>query len=85
MRVGFSVYHLVDLLDVAGPFEMLSWAGFDLTVAAKHKGPIQCRGGLAIEADTSFDDAPASTFYGRRAAIPLHWLNGWKTRSFWTS
>lgn len=32
MRVGFPVYHLVNLLDVAGPFEMLSWAGFDLRV-----------------------------------------------------
>ena len=58
MRVGFPVYHLVDLLDVAGPFEMLSWAGFELTLAAKRKGRVQCRGGLVIEADTSFDDAP---------------------------
>jgi len=58
MRVGFPVYHLVDLLDVTGPFEMLSWAGFDLTIVAKHKGRVQCRGGLVIEADASFDDAP---------------------------
>jgi transcriptional regulator GlxA family with amidase domain len=58
MRVGFPVYHFVDLLDVAGPIEMLDWAGFDITVAAKHKGRIQTRSGLVIEADSSFDDAP---------------------------
>jgi transcriptional regulator GlxA family with amidase domain len=58
MRVGMPVYHLVDLLDVAGPFEMLSWAEFDITIAAHHKGRIVCRGGFVIEAETSFDDAP---------------------------
>jgi cyclohexyl-isocyanide hydratase len=58
MRVGMPVYYLVDLLDVAGPFEMLSWAGFDITIAAKQKGRVVCRGGLVIEAETSFDDAP---------------------------
>jgi hypothetical protein len=40
MRVGFPVYHLVDLLDLAGPFEMLSWAGCDLTTTAKHTGRV---------------------------------------------
>lgn len=29
-----------------------------LTIAAKRRGRIQCRGGLVIEADASFDDAP---------------------------
>jgi transcriptional regulator GlxA family with amidase domain len=46
------------LLDVAGPFEMLSWAGFDITIAAQEKGLVECRGGLAIRADTSFADSP---------------------------
>ena len=58
MRVGIPVYNLVDLLDVAGPFEMLNWAGFDITVAARSAGRVVCRGGLAIEADVSFDDSP---------------------------
>ena len=31
MRVGMPIYPQVDLLDVAGPWEMLSWAKFDIT------------------------------------------------------
>lgn len=58
MRVGIPVYDLVDLLDVTGPYEMLSWAEFDITVAARNRGRVQSRSGLAIEADTSFDDSP---------------------------
>jgi transcriptional regulator GlxA family with amidase domain len=58
MRVGMPVYPQVDVLDVAGPWEMLSWAEFDITVAAQQKGQIVCRGGFLIEADTSFADAP---------------------------
>lgn len=58
MLVGIPVYHFVDLLDIAGPVEMLNWAGFDITIAARHKGRIQTRSGVVIEADTSFDDAP---------------------------
>jgi len=59
MRVGMPVYPQVDVLDVAGPFEMLSWAKFDITIAAQQKGRIVCRGGFLIEADTSFADAPS--------------------------
>jgi len=58
MHIGIPVYHKVDLLDVAGPFEMLSWAGFDITLMAHEKGRIECRGGMAIYAETSFADAP---------------------------
>jgi transcriptional regulator GlxA family with amidase domain len=58
MRVGMPVYPQVDVLDVVGPWEMLSWAKFDITVAAQQKGRIVCRGGFLIEADTSFADAP---------------------------
>jgi transcriptional regulator GlxA family with amidase domain len=58
MLIGIPVYPNVDLLDVAGPFEMLSWAGFDLVLAAETRGLVACRGGLTIQADTSFADAP---------------------------
>jgi putative intracellular protease/amidase len=58
MRVGMPVYPQVDVLDVAGPWEMLSWAKFDITIAAQQAGRIVCRGGFLIEADTSFADAP---------------------------
>jgi cyclohexyl-isocyanide hydratase len=58
MLVGIPVYQQVDLLDVAGPFEMLSWAGFDLVLAAETPGPIACRGGMTIHAGVAFVDAP---------------------------
>jgi transcriptional regulator GlxA family with amidase domain len=58
MRVGMPVYPGVDVLDVAGPWEMLSWAKFDITITAQQKGRIVCRGGFLIEADTSFAEAP---------------------------
>jgi len=58
MRVGMPVYPQVDVLDVAGPWEMLSWAGFDITIAAQQAGRIVCRGGFLIEAATNFADAP---------------------------
>lgn len=58
MRIGMPVYDMVDLLDVAGPFEMFSWAGFDITVMAPEKGRVSCRGGFAIHADASYADAP---------------------------
>ncbi len=58
MLIGIPVYPEVDLLDVAGPHEMLSWAGFDLVLAAETPGRIVCRGGVALEIDVAFADAP---------------------------
>jgi len=58
MRVGIPIYYQVDLLDVAGPHEMLNWAGFDITIAADKTSLVECRGGLVIQADTSFAEAP---------------------------
>ena len=58
MRIGIPVYPEVDLLDVAGPHEMLSWAGFELVLAAETPGRIVCRGGVALQVDVAFVDAP---------------------------
>jgi transcriptional regulator GlxA family with amidase domain len=58
MLIGIPVYPRVDLLDVAGPHEMFSWAGFDLVLAAETPGRIVCRGGVALQIDVAFVDAP---------------------------
>jgi transcriptional regulator GlxA family with amidase domain len=58
MLIGIPIYPEVDLLDVAGPHEMLSWAGFDLVLAAETPGRIVCRGGVALQIDVAFADAP---------------------------
>jgi len=59
MIVGFPIYPHVDLLDVAGPLEMLSWADdIKVVVTAETPGPIPTRSGLTIHADVAFADAP---------------------------
>ncbi|MET3991828.1 putative intracellular protease/amidase [Bradyrhizobium sp. S3.9.2] len=38
MKIGIPVYDGVDMLDVAGPFEMFDWADFDVEVVAAKPG-----------------------------------------------
>jgi cyclohexyl-isocyanide hydratase len=59
MLVGMPVYQDVDLLDVAGPFEMMNWAGFEVVLAAESLELIRTRGGLFIRPDVTFESAPA--------------------------
>ncbi|MBV8977504.1 MAG: DJ-1/PfpI family protein [Alphaproteobacteria bacterium] len=59
MILGIPVYDGVDVLDVTGPFEMLSWAGFEVQIAAAVAGPVRCRGeGMSIIAKYDFKSAP---------------------------
>ena len=57
MRIGIPIYEGFDLLDLAGPWEMFSWAGYTIEVVAETPGLIACRGGLSVEARVSFADA----------------------------
>jgi transcriptional regulator GlxA family with amidase domain len=50
MIIGIPVYEGVDVLDVTGPFEMFTWAGYDIEIVAEKKGRVVCNGGLVIEA-----------------------------------
>jgi transcriptional regulator GlxA family with amidase domain len=63
MKLGIPVYEGVNLLDVAGPYEMFSWAreSTDLqTVIVSWDGrPVTTVNGLRFEADASFSDVPA--------------------------
>lgn len=58
MLIGIPVYPGVDLLDVAGPHEMFSWAGFELMLVAETRELIHCRGGVKLQADKTFAEAP---------------------------
>lgn len=53
------VYNGVDLLDVAGPFEMFHWAGIETHLVAELPGDITCNSGLVLRVETGFADAPA--------------------------
>jgi len=62
--IGIFVFNEVEVLDVAGPFEVFSLAGGDnklfcvYTISEKG-GMITARNGLKIEADYSFENQPA--------------------------
>lgn len=58
LSVVIPVYDQVDLLDVAGPYEMLSWAGIAIDLVAAEPGLISARAGFSFEAPKGFADAP---------------------------
>ncbi|MEZ2718316.1 DJ-1/PfpI family protein [Niallia circulans] len=61
--VGIFIYNEVEVLDVAGPFEVFSLAGeenklFHVYTISEKGGTILARNGLRIEADFSFENHP---------------------------
>ena len=63
MIIGIPVYSGVDLLDVAGPYEMLGWVdqkhGFDVRIVSQDGLPVTTRDNLTFSAHCSFAQAPA--------------------------
>lgn len=64
-RVGILAFPDAEVLDVCGPFEAFSVAGYvegqqpyDVKVIAESPGPVVLRNGLQIEADWGFRDCP---------------------------
>jgi transcriptional regulator GlxA family with amidase domain len=57
LRIGIPVYQGVDLLDVAGPLEMFSWASIAVDLLAETPGLITSRAGMAFQVDKGFGDA----------------------------
>ena len=58
LRIVIPVYDQVDLLDVAGVYEMVSWTGIGVDVVAAEPGLVSARAGFAFEAPKSFAEAP---------------------------
>lgn len=58
LKVLFYLQDGVEVLDFAGPMEVFSYAGFDVSVVSKTKAPIISQGVLKIIPDYSIDDAP---------------------------
>jgi putative intracellular protease/amidase len=63
MKLGIPVYEGVDLLDVAGPYEMFKWVdpskGLDTVILSEDGGPVTSVNGLRFEAHSSFAKSPA--------------------------
>lgn len=62
MKLGIPVYDGVNLLDVAGPYEMFKWAeeGTDLRtlIVSEDGGPVTTMNGVRFEAHASFAETP---------------------------
>lgn len=58
LKVLFYLQDGVEVLDFAGPMEVFSYAGFDVSVVSKTKAPIVSQGILKITPDYSIEDAP---------------------------
>ncbi|MFC4776034.1 DJ-1/PfpI family protein [Paenibacillus sp. GCM10023252] len=63
--VGLYLFDDVEVLDFAGPFEVLSVTldggghkPFDVRIVSEHGGVVNARHGLKVQADYSFADAP---------------------------
>ena len=57
MIIAMPVYDDVDMLDVAGPYEMFSWADITVELLAEKPGLLKFRNGFCFEAKKGFKDA----------------------------
>jgi transcriptional regulator GlxA family with amidase domain len=57
IRIVMPVYASVDMLDVAGPYEMFTWAGFSVDLVAEEACTLKFRAGFAFEVATDFAHA----------------------------
>lgn len=55
--IGIPVYDSVDMLDVTGPYEMFSWAGFEVELVAAESRMHCFREGFRFEVIRSFAEA----------------------------
>ncbi|HEY6768747.1 MAG TPA: DJ-1/PfpI family protein [Candidatus Sulfotelmatobacter sp.] len=63
MKLGIPVYEGVDLLDVAGPYEMFKWVdpskGLEVVILSEKGAPVTSVNGLRFEAHSSFAATPS--------------------------
>ena len=57
MLIGIPVYDAVDMLDVAGPYELLTWAEYGVELVAERSGKLTFRNGFSFNVEKSFDQA----------------------------
>jgi cyclohexyl-isocyanide hydratase len=61
MIIGIPVFPNVDLLDVAGPYEMFNWTpggAVQAVIISEDGGPVTTVNGVTFEAHYSFENAP---------------------------
>lgn len=69
--IAFYLQDRVEVLDFAGPMEVLSYAGFEVFTVSAKKGPVKSQGILNIIPDYTIDNAPKAdilAFFGGNTA-----------------
>ena len=63
VKLGIPVYEGVNLLDVAGPYEMFKWVdktkGLDVVLLSEDGGGVTTMNGVRFYAQASFTDMPS--------------------------
>ncbi|PWL37750.1 hypothetical protein DKG77_13325 [Flagellimonas aquimarina] len=69
--IAFYLQERVEVLDFAGPMEVLSYAGFNVFTVSAKKDPIKSQGILSVIPDYTIEDAPEAdilAFFGGNAS-----------------
>ena len=79
LKVLFYLQDGVEILDFAGPMEVFTAAGFDVSTVSKTKEPIVSQDVLKIIPQYSIEDAPHADIiavFGERVLMTRQLLNG---------
>ena len=74
MRIACYVQERVEILDLAGPLEVFSYAGWEVYIIGKTKAPIHAQGILKVTPDYDLTDAPEAdilAFFGGNSDLPV--------------
>jgi len=64
VRIVIPVYQGIDLLDVCGPSEMFSWAGYTVDLVAEVPGAVTCNNGFVLSVANGLGQAaPAEALW----------------------
>jgi transcriptional regulator GlxA family with amidase domain len=74
MKIGFFLHEGVEVMDFAGPMEVLSCSGFEISIVAKNLEPVTTQSGMKVLPDYSIKDHPSFPiwlFFGGNSDLPF--------------
>ncbi len=93
-KIGLYIQDGVEILDLAGPMEVFSYAGYEIFTISKSKDNIYAQGILTVTPDYDLSDAPQAdvlVFFGGNATKPskdkavIEWLQSQKDTEYYFS
>ena len=94
VKVGFYLQSGVEILDLAGPLEVFSYAGYEVFTISKTRAPIYAQGILTVIPDYDITEAPEAeilVFFGGNAVLPskdralIEWVRSRKNTEYYFS